>query len=135
MLLLSQGLKKEGPRTLRRALPEDAPGRIAHVRRVFRDEAGPHFAEEEVVLLPALRGRSEVLRRVSEEIVAEHRAIEAMVAGLESATDPEEALDALGSALEAHVRKEERVLFEEMQAVLSEAELRELGAKLRAGAD
>lgn len=84
----------------------------AHVVRRFAQELEPHFREEETDLLPFLAdaGESELVRRT----LAEHAELRALAAALRQ---PDAAtLQRFSELLAAHVRFEERTLFETAQA-------------------
>ena len=125
-LLLAQLLKKDVPDY--KGLPDTVEGKIAYTRRVWETELAPHFAREEDRLIPAVRGRDEVLDALCDTIVREHRAIATAIDELAQAPEGEAAalLDALGRLLEAHVRREERTWFEQIQRVVPEAVLQAL---------
>lgn len=130
-LLLAQGLRANGPRTLREALPHDGAARARHVLEVWDAEIAPHFALEEETLLPALEGRDETLDGQIAQVREDHRAIRRLIDRIRSAPDPAPILEALGERLLAHVRSEERGLFERAQQILGDADLeRILGADL-----
>lgn len=88
------------------------------VRREFEKQLEPHFRVEESWLLPALEGK-EGTRRLVEQILKDHAQLRALVRGRWS----EETARELGALLEKHVRFEERVLFPQAEALLSEPEL------------
>lgn len=82
-----------------------------------------HFAAEEAVLLPLKEHLSDP--GPSERVWAEHQAFWQQVQAIEGA-DPEALpplLQALGELLEAHVRFEERVWFEQLQSELPPSQL------------
>lgn len=87
------------------------------VQREFGAEIEPHFRVEERWLLPALEARGE--GRLPARTLEEHARLRALVRGAWS----EETARELGALLEKHVRFEERVLFPEAEALLSDAEL------------
>jgi hemerythrin-like domain-containing protein len=95
------------------------------VQREFDEEIEPHFRVEERWLLPALedRGAGQLVARTAED----HTRLRALVRGRWS----EDTAQTLGELLERHVRFEERVLFPEAEAVLSDGEL----ASVRDAAD
>ncbi len=86
---------------------------------IFARELEPHFRVEEEVLLPALdrAGQAAAVRRTLDEH-AELRGLAAQCAAGETA-----GLARFGTALEAHVRFEERELFPLAEAVLTPREL------------
>lgn len=97
------------------ALSGDAAGAAAcgaHAARLFENEMEPHFREEESELLPflAAAGEDELVRRT----LAEHAELRALAAALRQ---PDAAtLLRFAELLTAHVRFEERTLFEAAQA-------------------
>lgn len=99
------------------------------VARLFASEIGYHFGSEEKVLFPAA-ARQPALSALVDELLAEHQALREYArnaaAGKLTASD----LRAFAAALSAHVRKEERVLFEKLQQALPPAKLRRLGKAL-----
>ncbi len=83
----------------------------AHVARVFENEMEPHFREEESELLPflAAAGENELVWRT----LAEHAELRTLAAALRQ---PDAAtLLRFSELLTAHVRFEERTLFEAAQ--------------------
>ncbi len=133
-LQLARAIQIGGSRHLRDGLPRDRAALVAHVRRVFAEELEPHFGAEETVLLPAVAGRSEALDALARAIVAEHvqmrAALDALTDREASAAAVDALLDALGRQLEAHVRKEERELYEQIQAVLDEPALARISLRV-----
>lgn len=95
------------------------------VRREFAAELEPHFRVEERWLLPALEDQGAA--RLAAQTREDHTRLRALVDGPWS----EDTAQELGTLLEKHVRFEERVLFPEAEAVLSDAEL----ASVRDAAD
>jgi hypothetical protein len=103
--------------------------RLAALAQI-RGEIASHFAAEEQVLIP-LRARLQD-PGPSERVLAEHRAFWALVALVESAAPPAlpPLLRELGELLEAHIRFEERVWFEQLQQELDPDVLAAAGAAL-----
>ena len=85
-----------------------------HARDVFVSELLPHFREEEIYLLPRLEaaGATAVVART----LIEHRAMQRLVRELEIPDG--EVLLRLADLLTAHVRFEERELFEDAERLL-----------------
>ena len=108
-------------RRLRRDSTELAATDLAalsrEVQREFEAELEPHFRVEERWLLPALECKGGA--RLVAQAVADHVRLRALVRGFWSKGTAQE----IGTLLEKHVRFEERVLFPEAEALLSEAEL------------
>jgi hemerythrin-like domain-containing protein len=88
------------------------------LRVAFETHLEPHFEIEERYLLPALERLGE--RVLLERLQAEHADLRARAAG---AGDSADCIVAFGERLESHVRFEERVVFEQTQDRLAEAEL------------
>ncbi|MBI2393052.1 MAG: hemerythrin domain-containing protein [Deltaproteobacteria bacterium] len=133
-LQLARGVQSTTSPTLRAQLPKEPRALADHVIRAFRDELEPHFVAEDEVLTAAILGKDAELDGVWREIEREHVEVRDLVAQLgdRSLEDArvEALLDRLGRLLEAHVRKEERSLFERIQEVLDEPTLARLGAEL-----
>ncbi len=116
---------------------EAAPGVAERLKRQALDawnlELQGHFAVEEEVLFPAVRceiPEPEVVDRLERE----HREIREVIGTLRDASGPElvGCLRTLRKKLVAHIRYEERVLFETVQASVSEAQLVNLGRRIDA---
>lgn len=99
--------------------PRSAATFAAELAVIFAGELEPHFRVEEEALLPALARAGEVaaVQRTLDEH-AELRGLAAQCAAGEAA-----GLARFGTALEAHVRFEERELFPLAEAVLTPREL------------
>jgi hemerythrin-like domain-containing protein len=103
----------------------DAATRAAdNIVHAFDGEILDHFRFEELVLFPMLK-HSELAGVVS-ELKAEHSRMVALVADLRAHGERAHVLE-FCSALRDHVRKEETVLFERAQDLLSEEQLNEIG--------
>ena len=87
-----------------------------------------HFEIEEQVLFPAC-GPLPII----EELLREHRAVEALVGELRSAPSPD-MLEQFCELLTTHIRKEENQLFEQAQRSLPREELDRLGQEIDARA-
>ncbi len=98
------------------------------VSELFDLELRNHFDVEEQVLFPALRGAPALVPMV-EELIADHRNLEAAVGRIRVAGEGEraEALLAFTERLNTHIRREERELFEDAQKHLSPQAMRLLG--------
>ncbi|MCP5417634.1 MAG: hemerythrin domain-containing protein [Chromatiaceae bacterium] len=91
----------------------------SNIQEIFRTDLEPHFQREEQGLLSALREAGEV--DLVERTLREHRALRAMIA--------EERVDNLAlfaGALKAHIRFEERQLFEAAQRLLGSERLAQM---------
>jgi hemerythrin-like domain-containing protein len=101
----------------------------AEIAQLYRSEITIHFAAEEQVVFPAARRFGELVPLI-EELVVEHGELRKIFSLAEArrmlATD----LPAFAARLSGHIRKEERVLFERMQGLMSRVELDEMGGRL-----
>jgi hemerythrin-like domain-containing protein len=103
----------------------------AEIEQHFRQGIGVHFSAEEQVLFPAARHFSELISLV-DELIAEHALLRESFSRAEARSMTSEGLPAFAQQLSAHIRKEERQLFERMQQSMSREDLSILGAKLDA---
>ena len=127
-LLLAQLIKRKAPAY--KGLPKDIPGKIEYTLNAYAKELSPHFKNEEEILFPAARGNDADLDTMLDEIINEHRQIESMIEKLKIPGSEIEKLDVLGKKLDAHIRKEERILFPLIEKTLGEKLLSELGNKI-----
>jgi hemerythrin-like domain-containing protein len=101
----------------------------AEIAQQFQTEIRIHFATEEFVLFPAARKFEELIPMV-EELLLDHFMLRESFANAEvrkmSATD----LPAFAQRMSAHIRKEERRLFERLQELMKREELALLGLQL-----
>jgi iron-sulfur cluster repair protein YtfE (RIC family) len=95
----------------------------------FRQEIQIHFAAEEAVLFPKCRELAGLAPLV-EELLNDHAALREWFAKAETGTMSAAELSACAEKLSTHIRKEERLLFEGTQELLSAGELAALGVKL-----
>ncbi|PVW15828.1 hemerythrin domain-containing protein [Marixanthomonas spongiae] len=82
----------------------------------FKTEIKPHFDAEEKHIFPILDKENELIKRA----LKEHRRIKRLFKDTE---DVEKSLSLLEEELQAHIRFEERVLFNEIQKVATADEL------------
>ena len=101
----------------------------AEVALLWRSDIATHFAAEEQVVFPVARRFSELVPLI-EELVGDHGSLRESFALAEARTMSAADLAAFAARLSGHIRKEERVLFERMQAVMSPGELGEMGGQL-----
>jgi len=99
---------------------------------VFFSETVEHFRREEETVLPLYArqptANAELLERVLREHMQLHGLARALRAEAGAGDVSGETLAELGSLLRAHVRLEERELFEDVQRVVPPSELDALGA-------
>jgi iron-sulfur cluster repair protein YtfE (RIC family) len=103
----------------------------AEIEQHFHQEIGIHFSAEEQVLFPAARRFGELISLV-DELITEHAILGESFSRAEARSLTSESLPAFAQQLSAHIRKEERRLFERMQQLMDPEELAVLGAKLDA---
>ena len=127
-LITAQLIKKNSPEYPK--LPKSIEGKRDYTVRFYDDELVRHFADEEKILFPVLKGRENELDKLVKELTEEHRIIEDYIKKLKLKEDIENNLDKLGSILENHIRKEERILFPKVQGILNEKELNKIGENL-----
>jgi hemerythrin-like domain-containing protein len=113
----------------RRSLASDATAanltRLAgHVAGLFQVELANHFEIEEQILFPAC-GPMPLIA----ELLADHRALEALSAQLQAAPSAE-LLERFCDVLSAHIRREEQDLFEALQRQLPRDVLESLGREI-----
>ena len=103
----------------------------AEIEQQFEMEIRVHFAAEESVLFPVARGFPE-LSPLVDELAAEHASLRESFSQADSGRMSAVNLPALAQQLSAHIRKEERQLFERLQQLMSAEELADLGIRLEA---
>ena len=101
----------------------------AEIEQLFHSEIRYHFEAEEKVLFPAAR-RQGGLRVLVDELLAEHVRLRALAQRATLRSLDAAGLQQFAGMLSAHIRKEERQLFEQCQALLPAGEMERLGAAL-----
>lgn len=102
----------------------------------FAQTLQTHFDVEETHLFPAVVARLPDQADLITQLLDEHDAMRTQIRDLERhpSTELDLRLPSLGRLLKAHVRREERVLFEAMQRDMTPAELEAIGVQLRSRA-
>lgn len=85
----------------------------------FKTSLLPHFNEEERFLFPLLGNEHEMIKKA----LSEHRRLTRL---FENNTDLEKILNQIEEELENHIRFEERVLFNEIQKVVSDQKIQSI---------
>ncbi|WP_310994007.1 hemerythrin domain-containing protein [Aequorivita marina] len=85
----------------------------------YENEIKPHFRDEEKYVFPIMKEGDELVERA----LKEHRRIKRL---FHNTKDPEKSLHRLEEELDAHIRFEERVLFNEIQKVATQAQLEKI---------
>jgi len=101
----------------------------AEIEQHFAQEIKVHFSAEEEVLFPAARRFPELISLV-EELIADHATLREGFSHAEARHMSAESLPAFAQQLSAHIRKEERQLFERLQQLMTPDELSALGTQL-----
>ena len=108
----------------------DLPAWQAEIEQHFAQEIRIHFSAEEGVLFPAARKFPELTSLV-QELIADHAALRESFSQAEARQMSTESLPAFARQLSAHIRKEERQLFERLQQLMSADDLSALGIRLQ----
>jgi hemerythrin-like domain-containing protein len=116
-LLLSLLLQKGAPAY--KNLPSGLPEKSAFALNMFNNVLRKHFQKEED-MLEKVKHVHITIEKLAAEIREEHVSLTKAFLALDTSEPTIDSLDELGAALEAHIRKEERVLFESMQQYCSE---------------
>lgn len=134
VLFIAQVIRRGAARY--RGAPATTAEKLTYACQSLTVLALPHMQREEDILFPAVRGKDDGVDALIAALITEHRRLAADIAALHDdgvdAATLDERLDALGRLLEAHVRREERALFQRLQAVLTDEALQELGEQWRA---
>jgi hemerythrin-like domain-containing protein len=101
----------------------------SEVQQHFEQEIQTHFTAEEAHLFPAARRHPE-LRPLVKELLADHRQLRDWFAQARARVLDSAALRTFAEALSAHIRKEERQLFERLQSKMTAEELRTVGERI-----
>lgn len=121
-LLLAQLLKNNAPEY--HGLPNDLIGKMDFAKEMYHKELDHHFRHEEQFVFPYLNGKDSELDNLISIIVNEHIILKENILSLNNNPNLADQLDEIGRILDEHVRKEERILFEKAQMILSDEELK-----------
>lgn len=121
-LMLAQLLKKDAPPY--KGLPTDSEGKMKYAIETFQNILIKHLEDEENILFPAVRGKSSDCDNLIVELIEEHKFFYDKISYLKNSEELVEELNNFGFKLESHIRKEERILFNLIQDLLSEEELK-----------
>jgi hypothetical protein len=129
-LFLAQILKPGVPRYP--DVPATPPTKRTFALAHYTTLLQPHMQAEETLLAPLVAGRDAEIDRLLAALHAEHRTLHQHFQALPqvAAADLEAALHTLGQTLEAHIRIEERQLFQRIQAIADETLFAELAERL-----
>jgi hemerythrin-like domain-containing protein len=101
----------------------------AEIEQHFEQEIGIHFAAEEQVLFPAASRFPELVPLV-DELIADHASLRELFGKARAHAMSTESLLIFAGQLSAHIRKEERQLFEGLQQLMKDEDLAALGIQL-----
>ena len=127
-LVLAMILKKETPQY--RGMPGTTEGKLQLLQQRFEEELKPHFDKEENILFPYITGRLEEIDLLIDELIGEHNTLRFLIQEAKPGPTLYDDIDKIGNLLDDHIRKEERRLFQLVQANFSEEELLEIGTSL-----
>ncbi|NNG27425.1 MAG: hemerythrin domain-containing protein [Ignavibacteriaceae bacterium] len=127
-LILAQLIKKDAPEY--KDLPKTTSDKIIYTTNFYKNELVKHFTYEEEILYPSVKNKSTEIDELFEEIISEHKKIKQLIVRLDTGENKTDILNDLGVLLESHIRKEERVLFEKIQNLLTDKELMQLEDQL-----
>ena len=99
------------------------------IQQIYEQEVANHFAAEEKELFPAAQRISEMSTLVG-ELRSEHTSLRHLFALAAARQMTANDLQNFAEKLSAHIRKEERQLFEAMQKMMRPEELTQLGKAL-----
>jgi len=133
-LVVAQGLILGRSKAPRSNWPTDRLAQVDRVVDFFKNTLLAHFDAEDAYVFPVVMERMPDRAALIAELRHDHEQLRDFISNLERAplTDLDTRLPALGRLVEAHIRKEEHVLFQAMQSELNAAELNQIGAKLTA---
>lgn len=126
-LILAQLLKKNAPEY--KGLPVTSKEKVSYAMQQFDQHIEKHFQQEEM-MLDMVKNCHPEINELGIQIANEHKQLKALFLLLDNADDLEKIMDELGNALEAHIRKEERVLFPLVQEHCPEDKLQEISILL-----
>ena len=122
-LILAQLIKRNAPEY--KGLPTTISDKVVYAIDFYKTELKTHFKKEEL-LLKKVKALHPAIVKLSDEIVAEHALLKGLFLSLNNAFDPEAVLNELGNELDAHIRKEERILFPLIQEHCTEEMLQKI---------
>jgi len=99
----------------------------SEIQQHFEQEIQHHFTAEEAHLFPAARLHPDLVQLV-DELLAEHSRLREYFAQAAARALDRRSLGQFADTLSAHIRKEERQLFEALQKAMTPEELHSIGA-------
>lgn len=123
-LILAQILQKNSPKY--QNIPNDVLGKREYFLSQHLNLLIYHFESEENILFQFIKKHTDKLNELIDVIISEHSQMNSLFKLIEAKENLEDSEDQLGKMLILHVRKEERILFEEIQKLLDNNLLNEL---------
>lgn len=99
------------------------------IHQLFDQEIKFHFSAEEQILFPCAQNYPELIPLVT-ELIADHATLCESFSQASARRMSAESLPAFAQQLSAHIRKEERQLFERLQQLITKEEMENLGVDL-----
>ena len=99
------------------------------IEQLFEQEIEIHFAAEENTVFPAARSFPKLIPLVK-DLLSDHASLRTSFSQVQTGAVSSESLSALAQQLSAHIRKEERQLFEGLQELMKPEDLARLGKQL-----
>jgi len=127
-LILAQILKKGAPAY--KGLPTETAEKIMYAKNIFHSSLQEHFRKEELLIDKVGHFHPDI-EKLGKEIYLEHAQLTRSFLNLGISADIEDSMDILGHTLEAHIRKEERILFPLIQEYCPENELANMSLLLQ----
>ena len=127
-LLVAQIIKKGS--TISNDLFKSIDDKVNYTIHFYDQELANHFYIEEHILQPLIRGISNEIDKLFNELIEQHKLISDLINSLKDNMDLENKLNNISAALEHHINQEERVLFPKIQETLSVHELEMLSKNL-----
>ena len=111
------------------ATPREVRAWQAEIEQHFEIEIRHHFAAEEAYVFP-IASRIGDLTPLVDELLSEHRELRADFGRVKARALDGPALRRFVELLSAHIRKEERLLFERLQREIPAPEMQEMGRQI-----
>jgi hemerythrin-like domain-containing protein len=111
-------------------IPEqDLPAWQIEIEQHFEHEIRFHFAAEEAEVFPVARKFPQLILLI-EDLHSEHTLLRELFHQAQARRMSGDNLVSFAAKLSAHIRKEERQLFEHLQKLMSQEELNDLGKRV-----
>lgn len=122
-LILAQLLKKDVPDY--KGLPNNLNDKILYAQDKFNSKIKSHFFTEQKIF-DYLKDVDHIYTELCNEYENDHKIIERMLLNLNPNLSDIENLNEAGIKIYDHTRKEERLLFQQLQSTLSETQKKEI---------